>query len=628
MQTKSKTRYYLSCTATAALVALGGLGLTSASAVAQPQSSAGNTQSAQPQPQGTGNTQATQPSNTAAQAAPKPTTDENQANIVGGETRPIGVNVAVSDRDMLNANRNNKDWLLSGRTYDNQRFSPLSQINSLDVKQITPVALIQTGVANSFEDTPIEVNGILYIETADNHVQAYDATTGKELWAYTPELNFSNLCCGHESRGVAVAYGKVFLATLDARVMALDAVTGKQVWESQPAANLPNPTDYSFTMAPQVYDGMVIVGSSGAEYPTRGFVSALDAETGKSRWIFNTTAAPGQPGGDTWSGNSWQTGGGSVWNTPAIDPATGLVIFAEGNPNPDNWGESRKGANAYTDSIVAVNAKDGKLAWWYQEVPHDMWDYDATGPVVLLDAMDQGRLVPAAAEAGKEGQVFIVNRQTGQLIRKSEPFVMQSDTMWTVPGSKPVLIYPGAQGGNEWSPESFSPRTRALYVLGTNQAWKYEAHAPGVKTADNAKLLGMGLKLGSVLEPVTEPHPSGTIPPTGTLSAVDVDNGQIIWQYKSDLPMVGGALATAGNLVFAGEMNGDFDAFDAQGGRKLWSFNLGAGVSAPPITYSVDGVQYVAVAAGGNAANGNPDIMKRIGKQFGDTVAIFALPQR
>ncbi|MGH7153122.1 MAG: pyrroloquinoline quinone-dependent dehydrogenase [Acetobacteraceae bacterium] len=590
-----------------ALCAAAGLGLRTAPAMAQQQSTAGGAPAATEAPAGGADT----------------------VPIVKGDTRPVGVNVDVSDNDRLGAAQNTSDWLLYGRTYDNQRFSPLTEIKAANVKELRPVAIIQTGVANSFEVSPIEVNGILYISTADNHVQAYDATTGKELWAYTPELNFSSLCCGHESRGVAVAYGKVFMATLDARVMALDASTGKVLWTAHPVADRTNATQYSFTMAPQIYDGVVIVGSSGAEYPTRGFVAGLDANTGKQLWMFHTTAAPGEPGGDTWSADSWKVGGGSVWNTPAIDPANGLLIFAEGNPNPDNWGDSRKGANAYTDSIVALHVKDGTLAWWYQEVPHDMWDYDATGPVVLLNAKDgSGKMVQAAAEAGKEGQVFIVNRRNGQLIRKSAPFVMQSSTMWTVPGEKPVLIYPGAQGGNEWSPEAFSAQTRYFYVMGTNQAWKYEAHPPGVKTADNSKLLGLGLTLGSVLQPITEPHPSGTIPPTGTLSAVDVDTGQIAWQYKSDLPMVGGVTTTAGNLVFGGEMNGDFDAFDAKSGRKLWSFNLGAGVQAPPVTYSVDGVQYVAVAAGGNAANGNPEIMERLGKQYGDAIAIFALPRR
>ncbi len=601
-----------------ALCAAGGLGLLVSQAMAQGAGSPATVQRSQ------------QPAAAAQAQPPAASTAEERAapEITRGQERPVGVNVNVSDQDLLNAGQNSDDWLLYGRTYENQRFSPLDQINAGNVSKLVPVALIQTGVANSFEDSPIEVNGILFIATPDNHVLAYDATSGKELWAYVPELNFSSLCCGHEARGLAVAYGKVFLATLDARVIALDANTGKVVWQTEMAKGLPNATDYSFTIAPQVYDGKVIVGSSGAEYATRGFVAALDANTGKPGWVFHTTAAPGQPGGDSWSGNSWQTGGGSVWNTPAIDVKNDLIIFGEGNPNPDNYGDERKGANAYTDSIVALHAKDGTIAWWQQEVPHDVWDYDADGPAILLNASDQGQEVPAVAEAGKEGQVFIVNRQTGELIRKSEPFVMQSKTMGTVPGKNSVLIYPGAQGGGEWSPAAFSPLTHNFYVMGTNEAWEYVANPPGVKTAANEKLTQMGLRLGSLLKPITSKHPTNTIPPTGTLSAVNVDSGQIAWQYKSDLPMVGGVTATAGNLVFAGEMNGDFNAFDAHSGRKLWHFNLGAGVQAPPITYRVDGVQYVAVAAGGNSANGNPDLMNEIGKQFGDTVAIFAIPRQ
>lgn len=534
------------------------------------------------------------------------------------------VDVDVDNKMMLNANSDKNNWLLYGRTYDNQRFSPLKQINTKNVHRLVPAAIIQTGVANTFEVSPVEVNGVLYISTADDHVQAYDATTGKILWSYTPTLNFSDLCCGPESRGIAVAYGKVFVAQLDASLVALNARTGKVEWKTDPAKTLPAPTQYSFTMAPQIYDGMVIVGSSGAEYPTRGFVAAFDAKTGKVKWIFRTIAKPGEPGGDTWSGDSWKTGGGSVWNTPAIDVKNGLVLFGVGNPNPDNYGADRKGANAYTDSIVALHAKTGKLAWWYQQVPHDLWDYDSAAPVVLFDAKDHGKMVPAAAQASKEGQVFIVNRETGKLIRKSAPYVMQSKNMWTVPSAKPVNIYPGPNGGDTWSPAAFSPLTRYFYVMGDNEAWIYTAKAPA-KTASNAPQIG--LRLGGKLKPIIDEHPKGTIPPTGVLSAVNVDNGKIMWQHKTDLPMQGGVLATAGNLVFAGEMNGFFDAFNAKTGKKLWDYNLGVGVNASPVTYRVGGKQYVAIAAGGNGANGNPQLMKELGRpEYGDVVAIFALP--
>lgn len=583
----------------------------------------------------------------------------SQSSANQGNAIPISASVNVTNKQLLNANKNDNNWLLYGRTYNNQRFSPLKQINASNVRHLTPAAIIQTGVKKTFEDNPIEVNGILYVVTAGDHVQAYNATNGKRLWTYQPHLNHSILCCGPEARGVAVAYGKVFLATLDGRVIALNAKNGTVEWKSRPErksnqyAQKHYPEYYSFTMAPQVYDGKIIVGSSGAEWPTRDFVAALDAKTGKMDWKFYTTAAPGQPGGKTWSGNSYKIGGGSVWNTPAIDPKAGLVLFGVGNPNPDNWGKKRKGANAYTDSIVALHIKNGSLAWWFQEVRHDLWDYDADGPVVLLKAKNKhGKEVAAAAEAGKVGVLYIVNRHTGKLIR-STPFVKHSKTMGTVPSSKPVIIYPGAQGGNEWSPEAYSPKTHLLYVMGTNEAWIYTGRPSSQKSAHFVSTAGkgsattgsgstsssgqngpktVGLKgqhLGGTMTPITSPHPKqkGAIPPSGNVSAINVNSGKLTWQYKAKLPMLGGLTATAGNLVFGGEQTGYFDAIDAKTGKRLWHFFLGAGVTAPPITYRVNGVQYVAVAAGGSKANGNPKIQKeRDRPQFGDAVAIFRLP--
>lgn len=544
---------------------------------------------------------------------------------------PITANTDVSDQQRLAADQDQDNWLLYGRTYDNQRFSPLNQVTADNVSQLQPVAIVQTGVVGSFENSPLVVNGIMYVSTPYDHVLAYDATTGKELWSYAPDLGYTQFCCGPESRGVALADGRLYIGQLDGNLVALNAKTGKVEWTKL----VGDPRDaFSLTVAPQVYDGMVIVGISGAEYPTRGFVAAYDGKTGREIWRFYTTAAPGEPGGKTWSGDSWKTGGGSMWNTPAIDAQRGLIIFAVGNPNPDNYGDDRKGDNAYTDSIVALHVKTGKLAWWCQQVAHDVWDYDPDAPVVLLDVKDaSGNTVAAAAEAGKEGQVFIVNRDNGHLIRKSEPFVEQSKTMWTKPPLEGfVNIYPGAQGGNEWSPESYSATTHLFYVDGTNESWEYSAEKPMTVTGH--------LRLGGVLHPITpdgpivlggpkpgEPkaHVDGAIPPTGNLSAIDPNSGKIVWQYKSDDPMVGGVLTTAGNLVFAGELNGDFDAFNATTGQKLWRLNLGSGVNAPPITYRVNGKQYIAVAAGGNAANGNIVLMKSQGLNFGDALAIFAL---
>jgi len=550
-----------------------------------------------------------------------------------GVGAPVPVNVDISWQDLLGADQNPNNWSLYGRTYSNQRFSPLDQINTSNVSALIPAAIIQTGVVGSYETSPIVDNGIMFVTTPWDHLIAYDATNGKELWSFKADLGYNTLCCGPENRGVAVVDGKVFLATLDAHLIALNAYTGKVEWNTEVADSR---AAFSITMAPQVYDGKVFVGTSGAEFPTRNYVAAYDAGTGKEVWRFYTTAAPGQPGGDTWSGDSWKTGGASMWNTPAIDTARGLLIFATGNPNPDDDGSVRLGANAYTDSIVAVDVKTGKLAWWYQQVPHDVWDYDAMAPVVLFDAKnDQGQMVPAAAEAGKEGQLFIVNRETGQLIRKSDPFVMQSPNMWTTLTSNSyVNIYPGAQGGNEWSPEAYSPKTGLMYVQGTNESWQY-------KGVTDQTVIGH-LRLGGVLQPITPEGPmelgepdvgttasntAGAIEPSGTLSGINVNTGKIEWQYHSNYPMLGGVMVTGGNLVFAGEFDGNFNAFNATTGEKLWSFQMGSGVTASPVTYMVNGRQYVAVAAGGNAANGNNILMAKLGLNFGDEVAIFALPR-
>ena len=289
-------------------------------------------------------------------------------------------------------------------------------------KQLKPVALIQTGVANAMEATPLEIDGVLFVETAGNVVQAYDAVTGEELWSYTPALEFSSLCCGPQARGVAVAYGKVYVAQVDGHVVALDAKTGKVVWKTRREDILPQPYHwYTFTGAPQVYNGLVVVGNGGAEWPTRGFVEALDAETGKLVWRFNDTAGPDDPNfKGAWEGDSWKIGGGSMWDAVAVDPKRDLMMFAIGNPNPDLYGDFRKGNNLYTVSMVAVHAKTGKLAWYYQQIPHDVWDLDSAAPTVLFDVLDKnGKMVPAAAEANKNGHLYIVNRDTGKLIRKS-----------------------------------------------------------------------------------------------------------------------------------------------------------------------------------------------------------------
>ncbi|MDX1801704.1 MAG: PQQ-binding-like beta-propeller repeat protein [Marinobacter sp.] len=523
---------------------------------------------------------------------------DSASNMING-TLPDASLVRVTDQMMANPQAHTGDWLLHGRDYKNQRFSPLDQINRDNIDKLAPAAIVQTGMVGSFESTPLVIQGVMYLTTpvVDNEmkIMALNAATGERIWTTTYKLGNHKICCGPVNRGVAAGYGNLYVVTLDDQLVALSASTGKVQWQKQVADPR---AGFSETMAPQIYDGKVIIGSSGGEWPIRGFVAAYDAQSGDQVWNWDATDP------ETFSGDSWKQGGGMVWTTPAIDTERKLVIFSTGNPNPDLYGESRKGDNLYTDSIVALHTDTGKLAWYYQEVKHDVWDYDAVSNVVLFDVEQDGKTIPAAGEAGKTGWFYIVDRRNGELIRKSEPFVMQSDNMFTTPTKEGVVMLPGANGGAEWSPPAFSPKNKLVYILGMDQLMNF--------TTDGEPMTLPGhIRLGSTFANVEK----GGIQ-DGTFTAINVDTGKIAWQYKAPQPMVGGALATEGDLVFTGEGNGWFDAFDADSGARLWRFNLGAGVNAPPISYRVDGEQYIAVAAGGNFQLGFP---------YGDAVAIFHL---
>ncbi|MBI4591281.1 MAG: PQQ-dependent dehydrogenase, methanol/ethanol family [Candidatus Rokubacteria bacterium] len=531
----------------------------------------------------------------------------------------------VSEQMLMNAAADGKNWLTYGKNYANTRYSPSRQINAQNASLLVPRWVYQTGgPIGSFETTPLVVNGIMYLTTPFNHAIAVDAKTGKQLWRYEHKIAGTPIiCCGPNNRGLTAWGDRVYMATLDAHLVALDQKTGKVVWDVEVADAT---AGYSLTLAPLAYKGMIIVGNSGAEYGVRGFVDAYSAADGKRVWRFWTIPdtgwegkfSPTTPEGEKLNReinkekadfakykDAWQRGGGSTWMTPAVDPETDTLFIMVGNPSPDLDGEIRPGDNLYTESMVAIDVRNGTYKWHYQYVPHDVWDLDAVSPAVLFETMADGRRVKAVGHAGKTGWFYIHDRATGKLIRRSQPFVPQ-ENMFAQPTPTGVRMLPGANGGSEWSPVAYSPVTQMVYVLGLHQPMWYITHSSPFAKGK--------LWLGSAFVSIPGEEQ------WGTFTAIDVNTGKIAWQNKLPDPLIGGALATAGGVVFTGgDGTGNFYAFDAMTGKEIWRFNCGAGVNAAPISFEIDGEQFIAVAAGG---------VFQTNYRYGDTVFVFGLPKK
>jgi alcohol dehydrogenase (cytochrome c) len=524
------------------------------------------------------------------------------------------------------------DWTTYGGNDWNQRYSKLSSINTTNVSRLIPRRIFQTGIAKlgSFENTPIVSNGVMYVTTPYNSAMAYDLNTGKELWRYEHKLGTTIACCGPNNRGVGIHGGAhLYMGTLDARLLALDAKTGKVLWDKEVADPA---SGYSITHAPLVIGDNVIVGVSGGEYGIRGNVTAYNAMTGEQVWRWYSIPAPkgdesfdeAAPNGwwGTWAtkaedndlhrdiakekadsakyADTWKTGGGGVWTTPAYDKDLNSIFVSVGNPSPDLDGGIRPGDNLYTDAIVAIDATSGKTKWYYQTVPHDVWDLDATSPPVV--ATLGGKKV--VVHAGKTAWVYVLDAESGKLIRKTENFTPQ-ENMFALPSDKGTRMLPGANGGSEWSPIAIDPTLGYAFVAGLHQPMNYITHtAPWGKGK---------LWLGSafVAIPGEEQY--------GLYSAVNLKTGKIAWQNKVPQPMMGGGLATAGGLTFTGEGNGNFNAYDSKSGKLLWQFSGGAGCNSAPMTFTHNGEQFVAVACGGNFQLSYP---------LGDAVLVFGLPKR
>jgi alcohol dehydrogenase (cytochrome c) len=514
-----------------------------------------------------------------------------------------------------------KEWATVGGDWSNSRYSTLDQITPANVKDMKAVWVTHLGSGlgrkYSLEGTPLVKDGVMYLASGNDDVFAMDAKTGALIWEHPSNLDqsISTICCGWDNRGVALGEGKVFLGYLDGTFVALDAETGKQLWQTRIGRWQDG---YTITSAPLYYNGVVYTGVSGGDMGARGKVTALDGKTGKELWHFWTAAGPGEFGGDTWPQpndadpdrvKAYQRGGASVWNAPAIDPDLGLIYFSTGNPVlAEGTKDVRPGNNLFSSSIMALHL-DGTYAWHFQVVHHDMWDFDCPSPVVLFDQVYGGVKHKGIAEACKTGWIYMLDRTNGKpLIGIDEKPVEQNPHMVLSPTQpfprgdalipqcpqplagwvtkcifaaiydQPVLISPGGNGGPNWSPMAFSPKTGYFYATASDRP------SPRV-------MRGTGLTLG----------PAIGARYSGTFTAIDSRTNKIAWQKKMpySVGQGSGALATASGLVFHGEPDGNFQAYDGKTGDLLWQWQTGAGADAPAITYEIDGTQYVAIAVGG-----------------------------
>jgi alcohol dehydrogenase (cytochrome c) len=512
----------------------------------------------------------------------------------------------VSFDRLLRAAGEPQNWLTYNGNLQSTHFSRLTQITSENVANLSLKWVWQAQSLEKFEATPLVLDGVMYVTEPPNTVAAIDTRTGRPYWIYQypmPETTY--VCCGNVNRGLAILGNTLFLGTLDAHLVALDAATGRKKWDTKVAEYTHG---YGVTVAPLVVKDKVIVGPAGGERGIAGFLAAYDAQSGRELWKFNTTAHPGEPGNETWAGDSWKTGGGSVWVTGSYDAETNLVYWGTGNPGPD-WNPAvRLGANLYTDSVVALDADTGKLKWHYQFTPNDEWDFDSVQVPVLADISWKGQPRKVILWGNRNGFFYALDRITGEFLL-GKPFVKQT---WSsgideagkpikAPGKSPSVAgtdaYPGVQGGTNWYSPSFSPSTGLFYLTAwedyhtTYFQWDQD-YEPGKSfTGGAARSPFQSIRR----DPFIKWGPEWGY---GVVRALNPATGEKVWDYKMRDVSDAGILTTASNLLFSGNREGYFFALDAKTGKELWKCYLGSQVAAAPITYTVDGVQYVSVAAG------------------------------
>ena len=484
-------------------------------------------------------------------------------------------------------------WLTYSGAYDGIRYSTLDQINRSNVAGLKIAWMYQMQTTHHVETSPLVIDGVMYITEPPSDVTALDLRTGRPIWSYRRTLPDRVIaCCGQVNRGVAALDDALYLATIDAHLVSLDAKTGRVRWDVEVADYK---AAYSLTNAPLAVKDKIIVGIAGAEYGIRGFIDAYDAKTGKRAWRFYAVPSPGEPGSETWSGDSWKIGGAPAWMNGSYDPELNLVYWGTGNPSPDFVGDDRKGDNLYSDCMLALDPDTGKLKWYFQFVPHDVNDIDATQVPQLVDGVIRGQKRKLLLLANRNGIYYVLDRTNGEFL-VGKPFAKINWTTGlddrghaaqnpeTTPSLKGALVYPDDDGAANWYSSTYSPQTKLYYVNVREKGAQY------FRTETDFQPGKIFLGATKRMLPLDEPY--------GALRALDAMTGEMKWEYRQHTPPWSGLMSTAGGLVFSGTMEGEFFALDAFTGKLTWRFQTGGAVWASPISYTSEGKQYITVAAG------------------------------
>ncbi|MFN0086842.1 MAG: pyrroloquinoline quinone-dependent dehydrogenase [Blastocatellia bacterium] len=541
---------------------------------------------------------------------------------------PVRAQEPTWDR-LINSDREPQNWLSYGGNYSAHRHSALDQINRENVKQLAPVWMFQTGeLRGGLNATPIVADGVMYLMGPMNRIFAIDAVTGETIWRYFYKLPNISIPYQAGSRGLAIGHGRVYFGTVDNHVVALDAKTGRELWDVE--VQDVRQCGCNITSAPLIVKDKVIVGGTGGEHAHRGYLNAFDAKTGRHLWRFYTIPGPGEPGSETWDPKMLKYGGAPAWLVGSYDPELNLLYWGIGNPSSDFYDEFRPGDNLYSNSIIALDPDTGKLKWHYQEVPHDMYDFDSAYECVLIDYEKDGRKQKLLVHANKGGYTWVLDRVTGKYVnayphvdtltwlkgvdKNGRPVEMQP-----VPPDKETYVCPSAAGGRNWDHSAYSPKTKLWYNVGWEMCNIIKPEKMEIK--EGQPLFGGSMTF---------------IPPRGQtayghINAFDPLTGERKWRYLTRYLNVASLLSTGGDLVFSGDVIGEAFALDATTGKKLWAFNTGASISGSPITYAVNGRQYVAFPTGMGSLVGGltttiwPESETKMPERA-STLVVFALP--